>query len=223
MIGLFDGLPVGWQIYFTVALVIVLVMMGWTTLLFVRSGRQMSASRLADADAFTWIFLVPALNEERTIADSVSRLIDLPVARRRIIVIDDGSTDDTPTILAGIDHPDLRVIRRDLPDAQRGKAAALNHAYRQLADDLPGLDRAQAIVVIVDADGRLAADAPARAAAHFADPRVGGCSHRCGSTTAGGGSPGFRTSSSASTDACSRPAATTGGRRAWAATGSSTG
>ncbi len=174
MIGLFDGLPAGWQVYFTVALVVVLVMLAWTTLLFVRSARQLAMSRSADTDAFVWVFLVPALNEERTIADSVSRLLALPINRRLIVVIDDGSTDDTPRILAGFDHPDLLVIRRDHPDAQRGKAAALNQAYRLLTYDLTMAEREDTMVTVVDADGRLAADAPARAATHFADPRVGG-------------------------------------------------
>ena len=40
--------------------------------------------RPSGADAFTWVFLVPAMNEEVTIADSVERLVELPVARRRI-------------------------------------------------------------------------------------------------------------------------------------------
>ncbi len=171
---LFDGLALGWQIYFTVALVVVLVMLAWTAVLFVRSARPLALARYADSDDFIWIFLVPALNEEVTIADSVSRLLALPVPDRRVIVIDDGSDDGTPDVLAGIDHPDLRVIRRDLPDARRGKAAALNQAYRLLAENPEELDRDRAIIAVVDADGRLGPEAPAYAAVHFADPRVGG-------------------------------------------------
>ena len=33
------------------------------------------------ADGFAWIFLVPALNEEVTIADSVERLLELQLCR----------------------------------------------------------------------------------------------------------------------------------------------
>jgi 1,2-diacylglycerol 3-beta-glucosyltransferase len=106
-----------------------------------------------------------------TIADSVERLLSLPVAKRRVIVIDDGSDDRTGEILAAIDHPDLFVLSRRAPNARQGKAAALNYAYRSLADYE---DRAGTIVVIVDADGRLHAEAPHFAAAHFADPAVGG-------------------------------------------------
>ncbi len=46
-------------------------------------------------DDFTWVFLVPALNEEIRIADSVARLLEVRCTHRRIVVVDDGSTDST--------------------------------------------------------------------------------------------------------------------------------
>lgn len=170
----FENLPVGWEILFTVCLVVVVAMLLWTVLLFLRGHAAIAHPPKPPpegADAFTWVFLVPALNEEVTIADSVQRLIGLPVSRRRVIVIDDGSEDCTPEILAGLDHPDLFVLRRDAPNARQGKAAALNYAYRSLRDHV---DRDQTIVVIVDADGRLRGEAPRYASSHFADPKVGG-------------------------------------------------
>ena len=115
---------------------------------------------------------MPALNEEVTIRDSVQRLLDLGLRRMRVIVIDDASDDRTPEILAGIDHPNLTVLRRDPPDAQQGKAAALNNAYRIAATTCTTASGRSSS--IVDADGRLHPDAPAFAAAHFADPAVGG-------------------------------------------------
>jgi cellulose synthase/poly-beta-1,6-N-acetylglucosamine synthase-like glycosyltransferase len=177
---LFDGLPTGWQVFFAVALAVVLTMFLWTAVLF---GRSWSAERrapeasLAVTDGFGWVFLVPALNEELTIVDSVARLLAIPLTRRRIVVIDDASDDATPELLARIAHPDLTVIRRELPDARRGKAAALNHAYRVMKKHLRA-DPDEVIVVVVDADGRLHPDAPGYAAAHFADPSVGGVQSR---------------------------------------------
>ncbi|HEX3239639.1 MAG TPA: glycosyltransferase family 2 protein [Solirubrobacterales bacterium] len=170
----FEGLPLAWAVLFTICLVVVVAMFCWTLLLFVRGHKAIARPPQPPpegADAFSWVFLVPALNEEVTIADSVQRLIELPVARRRVIVIDDGSDDRTAEILAGIDHPDLFVLHRRAPDARQGKAAALNYAYRSLRGHA---DRERTIVVIVDADGRLRASAPHFAAAHFADPKVGG-------------------------------------------------
>jgi 1,2-diacylglycerol 3-beta-glucosyltransferase len=169
----FEGLALPWVILFTACLVVVAGMFAWTLLLFVRGHGAIlhpPEPPPAGADAFTWVFLVPAMNEEVVIADSVERLIEVPAARKRIVVIDDASDDRTPAILGGIHHPDLFVLRRDKPDAQKGKAAGLNYAYRALR----GYDRERTIVVIVDADGRLDAEAPHYASGHFADPEVGG-------------------------------------------------
>jgi 1,2-diacylglycerol 3-beta-glucosyltransferase len=169
----FEGLALPWVILFTACLVVVAGMFAWTLLLFVRGHGAIlhpPEPPPEGADAFTWVFLVPAMNEEVVIADSIERLIEIPVARKRIVVIDDASEDRTPAILAAIRHPDLFVLRRDKPDAQKGKAAGLNYAYRALRE----YDRERTIVVIVDADGRLDAEAPHFASGHFADPEVGG-------------------------------------------------
>lgn len=125
-------------------------------------------------DDFAWVFLVPALNEEVTIADSVSRLLAVRCPNKRIVVIDDGSTDRTPDVLASITDPTLTVLRREPPDAQRGKAAALNHAWREVHRVDPDLDPMRTIVCIVDADGRLDVDAPAKVGELFSDPTVAG-------------------------------------------------
>ena len=66
------------------------------------------------------------------------------------------------------------MLRREPPEARQGKAAALNYAYRRLGELVGETPRDEVIVVVVDADGRLAPDAPRYAAAHFADERVGG-------------------------------------------------
>lgn len=155
----------------------IILMFLWTVILFVRgqnSRRHAPEQNQALADEFTWVFMVPALNEEVTIADSVERLLAVEVRDKRIVVIDDGSEDSTPQILAGISHPALIPLRRNKPNAQTGKAAALNWAYRQLSDLIPDVDRSKVIVVIVDADGRLHTDAPSWMAGHFANAQVGG-------------------------------------------------
>ena len=174
----FEDLPAVWEILFTAAFVVIATMLVWTTLLFVRGEHARTRPPPAPedgADAYTWVFLVPALNEVLTIRDSVGRLLGLPVAGRHIVVVDDGSDDGTSEVLATLSAPDLHVLRRDPPAAREGKAAALNHGYRALSALLGDVDRARVIVVVVDADGRLAEDAPRYAAAHFADDaRVGG-------------------------------------------------
>ncbi len=174
---LFGSLPDAWAIFFTLALVVIVAMLVWTAALFARGqvARRRAPDRSDRATAgFIWVFLVPALNEEVTIRDSVRRLLEIPVPQRKIVVVDDGSTDGTAEVLRGLQHPELHVLRREPPNAQKGKAAALNHAYRALGELLGEVERDRVIVTVVDADGRLDRQAPAYAAAHFADPAVGG-------------------------------------------------
>ena len=174
----FDGLPTAWVLLFTFAFAVICAMLVWTTVLFVRGQKARRRPPPAPADAaadLTWVVFVPALNEEVTIADSVARLVELPLERLQVVVIDDGSDDATPEVLAGLARPGLHVLRREPPDARQGKAAALNHAYHGLEQILGAeADPERVIVAVVDADGRLHPDAPRFAAAHFADPEVGG-------------------------------------------------
>jgi 1,2-diacylglycerol 3-beta-glucosyltransferase len=173
----FEGIPLAAQALLTVAFFVIVAMCFWTVSLFVRGQRAIAGAPFAAPraeDGWTWVFVVAALNEEITIADSVERLLALDLADRRVIVVDDGSDDATPEILAGLSDPDLHVLRRNLPEARKGKAQALNAAYHWIRQGLPGVDRARVIVVVVDADGRIAPTAPHYAAAHFEDPKVGG-------------------------------------------------
>jgi len=178
--GFFEGLD-GWALGFYVfAFFFVLFLLAWTATLFVASRRvRRSLPEPGDPDGFLWVFLVPALDEEVTIADSVRRLVGVECAHRVVLAIDDGSTDGTGEILAGIDDPDLSVLRRDPPKARTGKAAALNAAWRRLDAGLRAREwgdwpRDRVVVVVVDADGRLDHRAPAAVAGQLADPRVGG-------------------------------------------------
>jgi 1,2-diacylglycerol 3-beta-glucosyltransferase len=173
-----DGLPAVWQVLFVAAFVVICLMLLWTGALFVRGRRARRRPPDAPPDGtagFTWVFLVPALNEALTIADSVGRLRALELSAAHIVVIDDGSDDGTTEALDALDGPDLHVLRREPPDARRGKAAALNAAWRQLPERLGDESPELTIVCVVDADGRLAPDAPRYAAASFAaDAEVGG-------------------------------------------------
>ena len=184
------GLPVWAQTLFTIAFVLIVLVLAWTSVLFVSSREALHRAPEPDraaADEFLWVFLVPALNEEVTIADSVKRLLAVEAAKKAIVVIDDGSTDGTPEVLAGLDFPELRVLRRVPPDAKKGKAAALNDAWRRLEELLSsgrwaGWPREKTVVVVVDADGRLDPNAPEYVVGHFADPTASAGS-RCASAS----------------------------------------
>lgn len=82
--------------------------------------------------------IVPAYNEQDTIEEVVRRLIALPLDKE-VIVVDDGSTDRTPQILAQL--ADRVTVVRNPDPGGKGKAirAGLRHASGQ-------------VVVIQDAD-----------------------------------------------------------------------
>jgi 1,2-diacylglycerol 3-beta-glucosyltransferase len=121
------------------------------------------------------VFLVPCLNEERVIGETLRRLTALSPPDGMIIVIDDGSDDGTADVVRGF--PDARVdlLRRDPPNARQGKGEALNEAVRHLLDGdvLDRLDEDRTVVCLVDADGRLDEDSLAVALPCFEDPDVG--------------------------------------------------
>lgn len=185
--NLYHGVPPVFQVFFWVCLAITISSALSVSFLLWNAGRlSVELDEVAHdedalgADDYLWIFMVPALNEEVTISDSVNRLQQVRARHKICLVINDGSDDRTGEILAGIDSPELYVHTRVAPNARTGKGAALNDAFwllqnRVLAEkgygDWP-LDRI--IVGIIDADGRLSVDAPAVVARNFADASVGG-------------------------------------------------
>jgi cellulose synthase/poly-beta-1,6-N-acetylglucosamine synthase-like glycosyltransferase len=178
----FEGLPVWAQVLFYIVFVQIVLVFLWTLVLFVSSRRAIHSAPDPDpaaADSLLWVFLVPALNEEVTIADSVERLRAVQAPNKAVVVIDDGSTDGTGEVLARLAGPDLHVVTRVAPDAQKGKGAALNAAWRQVealvaSGPWAGWPRERVILAVVDADGRLDPASPEHVAPFFADERVGG-------------------------------------------------
>lgn len=132
------------------------------------------ASTHGAADEFLFAFLVPALNEARVIEHTLDRLLSLPVRRCLVLVIDDGSDDETGRLVESHGDPRARVLRRELPHARRGKGAALNAGFHWLLQQqIGGWPADKVIVGIMDADGRLDPEAPIRVAEYFADADVG--------------------------------------------------
>ena len=170
-------------VIYYVSFVAILIGYSWTIVLFIAGNRYLK--RLSDEPAGTesdylWVFMVPALNEGVTIADSVARLRAVAATHKVIVVINDGSDDDTGEVLQRIGGDDLEVLTRVPPNARTGKAAALNAAFDFVRREIlakpgyAGFDTDRVIFGIVDADGRLSADAPAFVSRHFRDPAVGG-------------------------------------------------
>lgn len=108
--------------------------------------------------------LVPAYNEGRVIQASIRSLLRIEYSRFEVIVIDDGSTDDTfrkASAYAGVHgHAEVRVLRQE----NAGKATALNTGIRAARGSL---------VVCMDGDSALAPGTLRSAIGHFSDPAVG--------------------------------------------------
>jgi cellulose synthase/poly-beta-1,6-N-acetylglucosamine synthase-like glycosyltransferase/peptidoglycan/xylan/chitin deacetylase (PgdA/CDA1 family) len=149
---------------FLVALVLGVVRAGGiVTLAAVERARPRFARRARDADFTPAVsILVPAYNEGRVIARTVHSLRRQGWPRLEILVIDDGSRDDTAeqAIAAAGADPRVRVLRQ--PNG--GKAAALNTGIAAATGE---------IVVIVDADTILEAEAIRHLVRPLADRRVG--------------------------------------------------
>src|SRR5690242_21344922 len=132
-----------------------------------------ATARAEAGDDFLFIFLVPALNEARVIEPTLDRLLSLPVRHCLVLVIDDGSDDGTGYLVESHPDPRVRLLRREFPDARRGKGAALNAGFHRLLQEVGNWPADKVIVGIMDADGRLDPEAPDRAAEYFADADVG--------------------------------------------------
>ncbi|MEX5634617.1 glycosyltransferase [Parafrankia sp. FMc2] len=123
-----------------------------------------------------FVFVMPCLNEEAVIEASLRRLLLSPAPNRRVLVVDDGSDDRTSQLVLDVADDRVWLLRRNLPDARRGKGAALNAAIAHLAtcDEVASRDPDDVIIAVVDADGRLDPHTVDAVAPYFADPRTAG-------------------------------------------------
>ena len=153
------------------ALVLVMWSLVYSTFLLSLSRRVRRHDVPAPPDLL-YVFVVPCLNEDKVIGRTVESLLRLNRNDVRVLVIDDASSDETPTVLSRFaGHPDVAVLRRELPAAQLGKGHALNDAYRALRAEDWG--ECAPIVCVLDADGRLVEGALDEVGPMFSDPVVG--------------------------------------------------
>jgi glycosyltransferase involved in cell wall biosynthesis len=80
-------------------------------------------------DARCLSVVMPCFNEERTIKECISRVLESPYVGE-IIVVDDGSTDQTRDVLLSIENSRLRLI---FQNPNRGKGAALSMGFNAAA------------------------------------------------------------------------------------------
>ena len=83
--------------------------------------------------------IVPCYNEEKTVAALLKKVESVSVSKE-VIVIDDGSTDNTREILKGFQYPPFKII---LKSANSGKGDSIREGLRHAQGD---------IIIIQDAD-----------------------------------------------------------------------
>lgn len=110
---------------------------------------------------FAYSVVIPAFNASRTIAEAIQSILSQTVPAAAIIVVDDGSTDDTAAVAAGIAGP-ISIVRQD----NRGPGAATTAGFNRVATPF---------VATLDADDLWLPAKIARQAACFtADPGLSG-------------------------------------------------
>ncbi|MFC4515117.1 glycosyltransferase [Streptomyces ehimensis] len=153
----------------------IIVMAGcYNSTLFILSRQRVRRDRGPRAERL-YIFLLACLNEEKVLGESLARITSLPAGNFMALVIDDASDDRTADIARSADPDQVKLLQRHLPDARKGKGAALNAGIRHLRESgiLADRDPADVIVCVVDADGRLDPHIVQAVDPYFDDPRTG--------------------------------------------------
>lgn len=102
----------------------------WFTVFFKNRKKMFSNPKPKRLPSIT--FLVPAYNEEKNIGKCLQSILNLdyPKNKLKVIVIDDGSTDNTPRIVKKFKK--VKLIRQK----NSGKAAALNNGLKYVKTEL---------------------------------------------------------------------------------------
>jgi len=108
--------------------------------------------------------LVPAYNEGAVIQGSIRSLLELDYPRYEILVIDDGSKDDTYVKAAAYEGDRGKATVRVITKPNGGKARALNTGIATASHDF---------ILCMDGDSALHPQTLRRAVRHFEDPHIG--------------------------------------------------
>lgn len=150
------------RIVFIVSILLGVIRVLLTAPLAIMHSRRTRKMRFRDDYKLSVTVAIPAYNEGKVINRTIQSVLASDYPNLHIIVVDDGSTDDTLDAVNaeyGVD-PRVTVTTK----ANGGKASALNVAF-SMADS--------EIVVCMDADTIFAKDTVSCLVRHFADPKVG--------------------------------------------------
>lgn len=131
---------------------------------FLSAPARASRARVASAHSPSVSMIVPCYNEAATVGETAKSLLALeyPKEKLRIVLVDDGSTDNTLEVMQSFAHePQVTVITQK----NGGKHAALNAGIAASPE--------AEIIGCLDADSFVAASALREAVVCFSDEKVG--------------------------------------------------
>lgn len=137
------------------------ILIFWMILVFIFFIRNFRRSKKAGiSDIFNVSVVIPVYNEEKNIERCIKSILssEYPKDRIEVIVVDDGSTDNTVDIVKDFD--DVKLIQQ----RHLGKASALNVGIKKASNEL---------VLTIDADTILRKDAIKNIVGFFSNERLG--------------------------------------------------
>lgn len=155
----------GWQkgMAFIFYLAIIIGIFRFVLLIFLAAKQKQKYHTLPSNASFKPFVsvVIAAYNEEKVICKTIQSILQSHYPSFEIIVVNDGSTDQTSDAVKASfrSHPQVRLITKE----NGGKSSAVNRGFREANGE---------IIVALDADTVLAADAIALLVRHMADPKV---------------------------------------------------
>lgn len=147
---------------FGLSLLTLMLTTGLNTILAFRQKRREQYKRRSGKYTPSVTVIVPCYNEGKVLPQTVSSLLNSRYRKLRILIVDDGSTDDTWLEARQLAKRYKRV--KAIHQANGGKSSALNRAIKKTRSD---------IVICVDADTIFPPATISRLVRHFKDPKVG--------------------------------------------------
>jgi cellulose synthase/poly-beta-1,6-N-acetylglucosamine synthase-like glycosyltransferase len=135
---------------FVVSVILIWFMLGYQLLLFLlgfyyslTSAKEKVRLARSSSELPNVSILIPAHNEALVIEKTLDAILssDYPAGQLEVVVVNDGSTDSTASIVQRISNQDERVRLINIPLGQggKGKSAALNVAFRLAQHDVIGI------------------------------------------------------------------------------------
>ena len=144
-------------------LLLIYAFCGYPSLIRLMAALTGKKSRSSDDHTPEVSILLSVYNEEKVILAKIENFfqLDYPAELIELIVISDGCTDKTETIVTSFDSSRIRLF---IQDQRGGKTLALNRGAIEAMGE---------ILIFTDANSMFAPDAVHKLVRHFSDPAVG--------------------------------------------------